>query len=408
MIALGIVENNKIIDNQIKIRIPLFESAGIDNKIIYDCNIMNLPGFSPGYQNDDVVYISFLNNNLNEAVVIGKMFKGNEEVNLSSISIDTLKVVNKASLSKFTSFESVDVKQINDMQEEIKFINKKIDDLTNNIGSNVVANPSGDATEVLTKLQVDSTIYSISGSSPTEVKVNSIEVPENNILTDSQSILYESNGTNRVLKLPDSWITYLTNQTFQIPVISLSGTGSKSVEYGVVVSGTLSHYETNIDNINGTLTLYKGGSSVETGITKTTSSTTLTTTINQAITSTVSFQLKCTDTLGNTRTSGTVSYSCYKPTFYGMSQSSTISSVSGLTKKASSSLGTITVTSSAGDYCYFVTSGTINKITSSGFDVPITKQSGTITVNLNGYDVSYNVYRTTGSLIAGSNTFVVS
>lgn len=242
------------------------------------------------------------------------------------------------------------------------------------------------------------------------IKVNNVEITKENksvnIATDEVSILYDDSK----LHLPDAWITYLQKQTFAIPVITLGGISSRSVEWGASVSvaaNTITHRETNIDNIKAdTLKLYRNNVSVA-DLTPNTAATTIDYAINEAVTNNVSFIVKCTDTMNNTRQSSTVTYSAYKPCYYGALDADSITSVDGLTKKASGSLGTVTFTSTDGQYGYLVTAGNITSVTSGGFPVPGEKMQD-ITVTLNGLSVTYHVWRCSSSIAAGSNTWVVA
>jgi len=253
--------------------------------------------------------------------------------------------------------------------------------------------------------QIKQDIQQLQETKLNAIKVNEQVITDANIKTDEESIIFENN----VLKLPDGWINYLQEQTFAIPTITLTASQStRTFEYGAIVTSNFSHRETNIDNISGTLTLKKNNAAIESNIEKTTSNVTLQHTLNEPITANISYVLTCVDTRGTTRNSNTITFSCYKPTFYGTHTDDTLTNISTLTKKASASLGTVSFNSQFGEYGYFVTAGTINSITSGGFAVPFVKQAGTINVTLNGKTVAYNVYRTAGALDSGSNTFVIA
>lgn len=249
-----------------------------------------------------------------------------------------------------------------------------------------------------------------SAESLNSIKINNVEVSKqnkaSNIETDEVSILYD----NSKLHLPDTWIAYLQRQTFAAPTITLGGISSRSVEWGANVSvaaNTITHRETNIDNIKAnTLKLYRNNVSVV-DLTPNTAATNIDYAIDEAITNNVSFIVKCTDTMNNTRQSNTVTYSAYKPCYYGALDAASITSIDGLTKKASSSLGTVTFTSTEGQYGYLVTAGNINSVISGGFPVPGELMQD-ITVMLNGLSVTYHVWRCSSSIAAGSNTWTVA
>lgn len=307
------------------------------------------------------------------------------------------KVDNTADLDKPVS--TATQKAMADIQNtvdgQISTINNEINSITSNITNLQTA---------VNDLQASST------EAINTVKINDVEIAKENkainIATDKVSILYD----NSKLHLPDAWITYLQKQTFAIPAITLGGISSRSVEWGdnvSVAANTITHRETNIDNIKAnTLKLYRNNVSVA-DLTPNTSATAVDYEINEAITNSVSFIVKCTDAMNNTRQSSTVTYSAYKPCYYGALDASSITSVDGLTKKASESLGTVTFTSTFGQYGYLVTAGNITSVTSTGFAVPVEKMQD-ITVTLNNLSVTYHVWRTATSLDAGSNTFVVA
>ena len=248
-----------------------------------------------------------------------------------------------------------------------------------------------------------------------KVRVNTVEATIEEkaaiLKTDETSILYT---LEKGFHLPQAWIDYLTRQTFAVPALALSGFTNKNVEYGTsveIAANTLKHRETNISNIKpNTLKLYKGNTSVV-DLDPTTSDTTIDYTFDEVITNTVTLQLRCTDTLGTERQSGAISFSSYKPVWYGALSKSVITGedVSSLTKINGASFGTVTFDSTEGQYGYFVTAGTISAVKNTeGFAAPTIKQDGTINVTLNNLTVSYNVYRIEAALAAGSNTLVVS
>lgn len=223
-------------------------------------------------------------------------------------------------------------------------------------------------------------------------------------------------GTTSIGELPfvellsPEYKTYLDNQLYQKPTISSFSmvSGSKEVGQSVTVS-SFTHYETNIGNINGTLTLKKGSTTIQSGIAPKSSNTSVNLSTAQTITSssaaTIKYTLSGKDTKGNSF-SRENSISFYFPSWYGYASTDSITDVSGLTKVASANLdGTKTVTTEAVGYVYFVTTDTISKITSGGFDVTTT--NGTLILNINGVNKTYNVYRT-NQLNPGTLSYVIS
>lgn len=252
------------------------------------------------------------------------------------------------------------------------------------------------------------TINEISGKITT-FSVNGIDVPITNknidLKTDKVSILYNN---EKGLHLPDSWVNYLKEQTFAIPVLTLEKNANNTYEYGITIQNlAFNHKETNIDNINGTLTLKENNVIIKENIEKSNELIEIDFTKNITMTQNYTYTLSCVDTLGNTRQVST-SITQYKPVYYGLNTSTTITTITGLTKINSSIFGEITVNpTSDGNYVYFVTNGTIKNITSSGFDVPYILQESKVMVNLNGSNVQYNVYRTSSAIKSGESTFKI-
>lgn len=252
------------------------------------------------------------------------------------------------------------------------------------------------------------TINEISGKITT-FSVNGIDVPITNknidLKTDKVSILYNN---EKGLHLPDSWVNYLKEQTFAIPVLTLEKNANNTYEYGITIQNlAFNHKETNIDNINGTLTLKENNVIIKENIEKSNELIEIDFTKNITMTQNYTYTLSCVDTLGNTRQVST-SITQYKPVYYGLNTSTIITTITGLTKINSSIFGEITVNpTSDGNYVYFVTNGTIKNIISSGFDVPYILQESKVMVNLNGSNVQYNVYRTSSAIKSGESTFKI-
>lgn len=231
------------------------------------------------------------------------------------------------------------------------------------------------------------------------------------IVTDAKSILYEDDGSGETkLKLPDDWITYLEEKAYLTPTLTLGGVSGKTVEYGLTasISNNFTHNETYIKNISGTLNLLRNGTAVVSDIAPAEESTSITYEKTETITEQITYRLQGTNSKSEAIYSNSIVFNCYKPCWYGADANTSITTIDKLTKKASGSLGTVTINvTEEGQYGYFVTAGTISDITSSGFGVPHSN-IGTIEVTLNGLTVTYNVYRTDESLAVGEYTFIVS
>ena len=168
----------------------------------------------------------------------------------------------------------------------------------------------------------------------------------------------------------------------------------------------ITHKETNIANISGTLTLKRGSTVVESGISP--SSTDVTIAVSDTVTLTpsgVSYTLSGTDKNGK-EISKSVYVNAYYTSYIGASTSETISDtlIDSFTDVSSPSLsGTRSVNiSGESKYVWFVTTSTISSIKSGGFEVPHNTE---VIYAYNG--TTYKCYRTSSKIVAGSNTFVI-
>lgn len=215
-----------------------------------------------------------------------------------------------------------------------------------------------------------------------------------------------------VISLPQKYYEYLYEITYEKPTIATltPNWAAGNVEIGNSVSVTsVTHKETNADNVDGTLTLSYGGSAVVTGIAA--SNTNATITPSSAISVTRSTAGSATLTLSGTDTHGNnfsknASKTFYVPKFSGSSAQSSVSASDILAMTRSENYVTTLTMASAG-YVYWTTTGTITQVTSGGFDVPMEAPT-TLSLTINGLTVSYKCYRTTGELLAGTHSFEIS
>lgn len=233
-------------------------------------------------------------------------------------------------------------------------------------------------------------------------------------MVDNSSLTCDNN-TGKI-SLSEQYKTYLDNQLYQPPTISafnIVGSNAEVTNTAISIS-SFTHTETNVGNINGTLTLKRGSTTVKSGISPSASSASVT--ISDSYTpstaQTVTYTLSGVNTKG-TAFSKTDSVTYYCPHYYGalsvdkLTAGSNITSL-GLTKHSFTGTnwtGTISVETAANDYVYFVTTDNSVTFKSGGFDVTTTKTTQSFTVN--GTTQTYYVYRT-NKLAAGSNTFVLS
>lgn len=86
-----------------KIRVPVFESYSGADKAIMEANAIAMPGYIPNYQPGDVVYIAFEDNSLNDPLILGGIFKGNQSAE-GAVDINSAVVSKYAKLPGNTVF----------------------------------------------------------------------------------------------------------------------------------------------------------------------------------------------------------------------------------------------------------------------------------------------------------------
>lgn len=94
MITKGIITSIDYNTNMCTVRLPLFEQAGNVDPVVNEATFSILPGIYNGYKVDDVVYVDFEDDQLNNPIIIGKLF-----INSQNESANSLGMINCASLS---------------------------------------------------------------------------------------------------------------------------------------------------------------------------------------------------------------------------------------------------------------------------------------------------------------------
>lgn len=104
MLVKGIVMSQMTQDsNTIKVRLPTYESAGIDAKVIINALIAYNPGNLYSYNIGDVVVVSFEHNQVDQPIVLGKLYIGPEEKASNYSFANSLQVTEKAILPTTTT-----------------------------------------------------------------------------------------------------------------------------------------------------------------------------------------------------------------------------------------------------------------------------------------------------------------
>lgn len=77
MVTKGILQNINYTGNTCRVRIPYFETVGMqNNEAVFDATIAGAPGSYNGYKENDVVYVAFEDGAASAPVVIGKLYLG--------------------------------------------------------------------------------------------------------------------------------------------------------------------------------------------------------------------------------------------------------------------------------------------------------------------------------------------
>ena len=100
MIQKGIVKELLLNENRVLVRIPMYESPG-NGEAIFDCMVSNQPGIINGYTVGDVVFVDFENNDLDDPVVVGNLYRGLNEMKSKSGFVGDS--INVAGSSKFST-----------------------------------------------------------------------------------------------------------------------------------------------------------------------------------------------------------------------------------------------------------------------------------------------------------------
>ena len=216
--------------------------------------------------------------------------------------------------------------------------------------------------------------------------------------------------------------SYLARATFEVPVLTLtmSGVGgAKEIGTPLTIS-TITHSETNAENITaGTLKFYRGNTAIQ-AITPSASSETVT--LDEAITEagtsagSVSYKLQCTDTMGDTRSSSTITATWYRYVYSQVGDPATVpTSAANCVKQAN--LATFAANGAdfnyaVGDCIWLLTTNANAKIQTNvlGQWVDVTYYSGgSVTfTQANGATATYYAYRTDAFIGAGTAKYRVT
>ncbi len=101
MVTKGILQTIDFNGNTCTVRLPYFETASINDPIILNATLMMVPGVYNGYKPNDVVLVAFEDGQINNPVVIGKLFLGTNNESAEprgAIDVANLKVGQDATI----------------------------------------------------------------------------------------------------------------------------------------------------------------------------------------------------------------------------------------------------------------------------------------------------------------------
>lgn len=217
-----------------------------------------------------------------------------------------------------------------------------------------------------------------------------------------------------VVSLPQKFYDHLVEETFERPEISMfsvTGLGSDAEIGTFLLVSSFTHSETDIDNINGTLTLRRGAATLKTEISPSSSVDTVYLDNAEAVIrsepGSVTFTLSGVDKLGGTIVASQTK-NFYAPKFLGYSSSSSITDSDVLEMSKGPSMPTI-ITLPSTAYIYFVTDELIDIVKDADTSITVPVESPVeLSVSINGIPTTYHVYRTSNRILAGTYHFTVS
>ena len=124
-------------NNIYRVRIPIFEQAGVKpaetNDSTYDATLCYIPGTAHSLEVEDVVYVTFEDNEYSNVVIIGKLFLNDKKDEESALNINarSIEVKAKAVLPKNTTIGSVKGQELISTVEQVKNLTGQIEHVNN-------------------------------------------------------------------------------------------------------------------------------------------------------------------------------------------------------------------------------------------------------------------------------------
>jgi len=204
MITKGQVEEVLYTNNKLKVRVPIFETAGSSIKSIVECTVCHEPGIIDGYKIGDIVYVAFENNLIDQGVVIGKLYIDKDKAeDASYASLNNLKVTEKVVLPSTTTIGSINFQKLS---EYFNFVNNTIDEKDISVNS----------IQFQTKNDKAGKVYFNDNEGVIEVTLS----PNVTMAVGVDAVLKVYNNTAETLT--DGQIVYLTSSTEETTSVALA------------------------------------------------------------------------------------------------------------------------------------------------------------------------------------------
>jgi len=117
MIQYGIIKSIDYEKNIFKVRLPIFETSEYPEAVV-DAVLCYQPGNYNGYAVDDIVVLGFINNNITSPIILGKVFKGQDDSCLAVNKASSIRVADRAELPLDSTIGNL---KYTDIEEAVKF-----------------------------------------------------------------------------------------------------------------------------------------------------------------------------------------------------------------------------------------------------------------------------------------------
>ena len=163
MITTGVITEINVsggssTNNIYKVNIPIFNNPSNTNAggSVLECTASLPGGVYSSYKVGDMVYVGFVNNQLQSPVILGRIYKGLTEETRSYLRVESLKVDGSVSLPKTVTIGDLSYADL------VK--------ATNGSGGTFVRPNPPNPTEVLQSIEIDGIGYSVKGAGENQVQ----------------------------------------------------------------------------------------------------------------------------------------------------------------------------------------------------------------------------------------------